>query len=53
VEWRKVEQGIALRPLNQPALESIVEIPEDLRDKVWELLCDLKIVKDVGGNGNA
>lgn len=47
VEWRKVEQGIALRPVNQPALESIVEIPIDLRDKVWEWLCNPKIVEDV------
>ena len=33
VEWRKVERGIAVRPVNQPAVESVVEMPSDVRDR--------------------
>jgi hypothetical protein len=36
VEWRKVEHGIIVRSIDQPALERIVEMPADVRDKVWE-----------------
>jgi hypothetical protein len=46
VEWRKVERGIAVRPVNQPATESVVEMPADVRDRVWEWLHNPKIVKD-------
>lgn len=44
VEWRKAERGIALRPVNQPAAERIVEMPADIRDKVWEWLHNPRIV---------
>jgi hypothetical protein len=44
VEWRKVEQGIAVRPVNQPAAESIVEMPADVRDRVCEWLQNPKVV---------
>ena len=44
VEWRKVEQGIAVRPVNQPAVESVVEMPADVRDRVWEWLQNPRIV---------
>jgi len=33
VEWRKDERGFAVRPVNQPALESVVEMPVDVRDR--------------------
>jgi hypothetical protein len=46
VEWRKVMQGIAIRPVNQPALERIVKLPADIRDKVWDWLHNRKIVED-------
>jgi hypothetical protein len=46
VEWRKVERGITVRPVNQPVVESIVEMPADVRDRVWEWLHNPKIVKD-------
>jgi len=46
VEWRKVERGIAVRPVNQPALESVVEMSADVRDKVWKWLCDPGVVED-------
>ena len=46
VEWQKVGRGIAVRPVNQPALESIVEMPADVRDKVWEWLHNPKLVED-------
>jgi hypothetical protein len=46
VEWRKVEWGIAVRPVNQPAVESIVEMPAGVRDRVWEWLHNPKIVKN-------
>jgi hypothetical protein len=44
VEWRKVEQGIAVRPVNQPAVESVVEMPTDVRDRVCEWLQNPRIV---------
>jgi hypothetical protein len=44
VEWRKVERGIAVRPVNQPAVESVVEMPADVRDRVWEWLQNPRIV---------
>jgi hypothetical protein len=46
VEWRKVMQGIALRPVNQPAPERIVKLPASIRDKVWDWLHNPKIVED-------
>jgi hypothetical protein len=44
VEWRKVKRGIAVRPVNQPAVESVVEMPADVRDRVWEWLQNPRIV---------
>jgi len=44
VEWRKVEGGIAVRPVNHPEAESIVEISTDVRDRVWEWLHNPKLV---------
>jgi len=38
VGWQKVERGIAVRPINQPAAESVVGMPADVRDRVWEWL---------------
>jgi hypothetical protein len=38
VEWRKVEHGIAVRPTDQPALERIVGMPANVRDKVSDWL---------------
>ena len=46
VEWRKVMQGIAIRPVNQPAPERIVKLPADIRDKVWDWLHNPKIIED-------
>jgi hypothetical protein len=46
VEWRKVERGIAVRPVNQPVMESVVEMPADVRDKVCEWLQNPRIVAD-------
>ena len=46
VEWRKVMQGIAIRPVNQPAPERIVKLPASIRDKVWDWLHNPKIVED-------
>jgi hypothetical protein len=46
VEWRKVMQGIAIRPVNQPALERIVKLPASIRDKVWDWLHNPKIIED-------
>jgi hypothetical protein len=46
VEWRKVMQGIAIRSVNQPALERIVILPASIRDKVWDWLHNPKIVED-------
>ena len=46
VEWRKVMQGIAIRPVNQPAPERIVKLPASVRDKVWDWLHNPKIVED-------
>jgi hypothetical protein len=46
VEWRKVMQGIAIRLVNQPALERIVKLPASIRDKVWDWLHNPKIVED-------
>jgi hypothetical protein len=45
VEWRKVEHGIAVRPIDQPALERIVEMPVDVRDRVWDWLQNPRVVK--------
>ncbi|MEM3827967.1 MAG: hypothetical protein QXP36_01950 [Conexivisphaerales archaeon] len=44
VEWRKVEQGIAIRSINHPWSERIVEMSADVRDKVWEWLHNPRIV---------
>jgi len=46
VEWRKVERGIAVRPVNQPAMESVVEMPADVRDGVWGWLQNPRVVSD-------
>jgi hypothetical protein len=46
VEWQKVERGIAVRPVNQPAVESIVEMPADVRDRVWDWLHNPRVVED-------
>jgi hypothetical protein len=46
VEWRKVERGIAVRPVNQPAMESVVEMPADVRDRVWGWLQNPRVVSD-------
>ena len=35
VEWRKVKRGIVVRLVNQPAVESVMEMPADVRDRVW------------------
>jgi|GEM_PF-2764267 len=44
VEWRLVERGIAVRPVNQLEAERIVEISADVRDRVWEWLHNPRIV---------
>ncbi|MEM2522787.1 MAG: hypothetical protein QXW82_06530 [Candidatus Bathyarchaeia archaeon] len=44
VEWRKVERGIAVRPVNQPRAERIVEMSADVRDRVWDWLHNPRIV---------
>jgi len=44
VEWQKVQRGIAIRPINQPAMESIIEMPADVRDRVCEWLQNPRIV---------
>jgi hypothetical protein len=46
VEWRKVERGIAVRPVSQPAVESVVEMPADVRDRVWGWLQNPRVVSD-------
>jgi len=46
VEWRKVDLGIAVRPVNQPVMESVVEMPADVRDRVWDWLQNPRIVSD-------
>jgi len=46
VEWRKVMQGIAIKPVNQPAPERIVKVPASIRDKVWNRLQNPKIIED-------
>ena len=46
VEWRKVEEGIAIRPVNQPALESVVKMTSEVRDKVWDWLHAPRVVED-------
>jgi len=46
VEWRKVMQGIAIRPVNSPALERIIKLPASIRDKVWDWLHNPKIIED-------
>ena len=46
VEWRKVDLGIAVRPVNQPVMESVVEMPADVRDRVCEWLQNPRIVSD-------
>jgi hypothetical protein len=46
VEWRKVMQGIAIKPVNQPAPERIVKLPASIRDKVWDWLHNPKIIED-------
>jgi hypothetical protein len=33
-----------VRPVNQPAVESVVEMPADVRDRVWEWLQNPRIV---------
>jgi len=45
-EWQKVERGIAVRPVNQPAAERIVEISADVRDRVWDWLHNPRVVED-------
>ncbi|MEM3640580.1 MAG: hypothetical protein QXH37_01465 [Candidatus Bathyarchaeia archaeon] len=44
VEWQKAEGGIAVRPVNNPASERIVEMSADVRDRVWEWLHNPKVV---------
>jgi len=44
VEWRKVERGIAGRPVNTPEVEWVVEMPADVRDRVCEWLQNPRIV---------
>jgi len=46
VEWRKVMNGIAIRPVNQPAFERIVKLPISIRDKVWDWLNNPKVIED-------
>ena len=46
VEWRKVMQGIAIKPVNQPAPERIVKLPISIRDKVWDWLNNPKVIDD-------
>jgi hypothetical protein len=44
VEWRKVDRGIAVRPVNQPVMKKVVEMPADVRDRVCEWLQNPRIV---------
>ena len=46
VEWRKVKRGIAVRPVNTPEVESVVEMPADVRDRVCEWLQNPRVVSD-------
>jgi len=46
VEWRKVEEGIAVRPVNQPALEKVVKMSVDMRDRTWNWLHEPKVFKN-------
>jgi len=46
VEWRKVDLGIVVRPVNQPGMERVVEMPADVRDRVWGWLQNPRIVSD-------
>ena len=43
VEWRKVEEGIAVRPVNQPAPEKIVKMSVDFRDRIWSWFLEPKV----------
>ena len=46
VEWAKVEEGIAVRPVNQPSLQSVIKMPAEVRDKVWEWLRNPRVAED-------
>jgi len=46
VKLWKVERGIAVGLINQPAIESVVEMPADVKDRVWECLHNPKIAED-------
>jgi len=46
IELRLVEQGIAVRYANQPQAERIVEMPIDVRDRVWKWIQNPKVVAE-------
>ena len=42
----KIEEGIAIAPINQPECRKIVEMSPDVRDKVWNWIREPKVVKN-------
>ena len=43
---KKIEEGIAIAPINQPEFRKIVEMSPDVRDKVWNWIREPKVVEN-------